>query len=119
MCSCRSPGGSSAMSDSPRSLSQLVGVRFKEYLREPEALFWSFGFPILLAIGLGIAFRAKPADIVHVAVVDGTVRSAQTATALRADKGMAVDLIALDSARAALRAGRVARAVRPGRAGNR
>ena len=30
--------------------------------REPEALFWSFGFPILLAIGLGIAFRSKPPD---------------------------------------------------------
>ena len=42
------------------SLWQLITVRFKEYTREPEALFWSFGFPILLAIGLGIAFRAKP-----------------------------------------------------------
>jgi hypothetical protein len=40
------------------SLGQLISVRFKEYLREPEALFWSFGFPILLAIGLGIAFRS-------------------------------------------------------------
>src|SRR5437764_11457106 len=99
------------------SLAQLVGVRFKEYLREPEALFWSFGFPILLAIGLGIAFRAKPADIVHVAVVDGTVRSAQTATALRASDGLAVELLSLDSARASLRTGRVALVVRPSDAG--
>ena len=62
------------MSDSgaraDNSLWQLVTVRFKEYTREPEALFWSFGFPILLAIGLGIAFRSKPADTVHVAVAD-------------------------------------------------
>ena len=52
------------------SLWQLIGVRFKEYIREPEALFWSFGFPILLAIGLGIAFRGKPADIAHAAAGD-------------------------------------------------
>src|SRR5215831_15763402 len=51
------------------SLWQLVSVRFKEYVREPEALFWSFGFPILLAIGLGIAFRSKPADVAHVAFI--------------------------------------------------
>ena len=51
-------------------LVQLILVRFREYLREPEALFWSFGFPILLAIGLGIAFRSKPPDVVHVAVVE-------------------------------------------------
>ena len=52
----------------PNPLAQLVGARFKEYMREPEALFWSFGFPILLAIGLGIAFRSKPADVRMTAV---------------------------------------------------
>jgi ABC-type multidrug transport system permease subunit len=95
------------------SLRQLVGVRFKEYLREPEALFWSFGFPILLAIGLGIAFRTKPADIVHVAVIDQGPRAAAMAGALRRDKGLAVELLVADSARAALRTGRVALVVVP------
>jgi ABC-2 type transport system permease protein len=99
------------------SLAQLVSVRFKEYLREPEALFWSFGFPILLALGLGIAFRAKPADTVHVAVVSGSPRSAATAGALKEDKGLAVDLLVADSARAALRTGRVALVVVPGDSG--
>lgn len=96
------------MSDRPSSLGQLVGVRFKEYMREPEALFWSFGFPILLAIGLGIAFRSKPPDIVHAAVVSSGPRSAQLADALRRDKGLAVDVLSQDSATAALRTGRVA-----------
>jgi len=39
------------------SLYQLTMVRFKLFLREPEAIFWIFCFPILLAMGLGIAFR--------------------------------------------------------------
>jgi ABC-type multidrug transport system permease subunit len=92
---------------------QLVGVRFKEYLREPEALFWSFGFPILLAIGLGIAFRSKPADIAHVAVIAGTPRTAQVAAALRQDKGLAVEELSADSARSALRTGRIAVVIEP------
>src|SRR3954471_8860403 len=98
------------MSEQPRDnpLGQLVLVRFREYLREPEALFWSFGFPVLLAIGLGIAFRSKPPDVVHVAVVSGTPRAAALAGALARDKGLAVDMMSADSAHAALRTGRVA-----------
>ena len=38
------------------SLYQLTITRFKLFLREPEALFWVFVFPILLAVGLGVAF---------------------------------------------------------------
>ena len=41
----------------------------KELWREPEVIFWVFGFPLLLALGLGIAFRNKPADITTVAIV--------------------------------------------------
>jgi ABC-2 type transport system permease protein len=93
-------------------LWQLVTVRFKEYTREPEALFWSFGFPILLALGLGIAFRSKPADVIHVAVVGGGPRTAALATSLHADSGLAVEALPTDSAAAALRTGRVALVVR-------
>jgi ABC-2 type transport system permease protein len=93
-------------------LWQLITVRFKEYTREPEALFWSFGFPILLALGLGIAFRSKPADVIHVAVADAGPRSAAIAAALHADSGLAVETLSADSAAAALRTGRVALIVR-------
>jgi ABC-2 type transport system permease protein len=89
-------------------LWQLVTVRFKEYTREPEALFWSFGFPILLAIGLGIAFRSKPADVVHIAVVDTGPTAAPLTIALRRDSTLAVEQLSPDSAAAALRTGRVA-----------
>jgi len=36
------------------SLYQLTAIRFRLLLREPEAVFWIFVFPILLAVGLGI-----------------------------------------------------------------
>jgi ABC-2 type transport system permease protein len=39
------------------ALRQLALLRIRSFVREPEALFWTFGFPILLAMGLGVAFR--------------------------------------------------------------
>ena len=49
--------------------SHLLAARLKELAREPEVVFWIFIFPLLLAFGLGIAFRNKPADISRVAIV--------------------------------------------------
>ena len=49
----------------------LLMARMLELKREPEVVFWVFVFPLLLALGLGIAFRNKPADVVSVAVVAG------------------------------------------------
>jgi hypothetical protein len=46
-------------------------ARLLELKREPEVIFWVFGFPVLLVLGLGIAFRNKPADITPVAIVAG------------------------------------------------
>jgi len=50
--------------------THLLAARMKELIREPEVIFWVFGFPILLALGLGIAFRNKPADVTEIAVVE-------------------------------------------------
>jgi ABC-type multidrug transport system permease subunit len=65
------------------SLYQLTMVRFRLVLREPEAVFWIFIFPILLAVGLGIAFRNRPADVLPVAAT-----TPQLTQALAADKGL-------------------------------
>ena len=48
---------------------RLLQARLKEMFREPEVIFWIFMFPILLALGLGIAFRNKPPDAARVVVV--------------------------------------------------
>src|SRR5580693_3216048 len=65
------------------SLYQLTSVRFRLILREPEAIFWIFIFPILLAVGLGIAFRNRPADVLPVGAT-----TAQLTHALAADHGL-------------------------------
>jgi ABC-2 type transport system permease protein len=50
----------------------LLMARLLELKREPEVVFWVFVFPLLLALGLGIAFRNKPGDAASVAIVAGT-----------------------------------------------
>ena len=74
---------SKKMSFETSSLFQLTATRLKLTLREPEAIFWIFVFPILLAIGLGIAFRNRPADVLPVGAT-----TEQLTQALAADKGL-------------------------------
>ena len=52
-------------------LAELTLVRLKELSREPEAVFWIFIFPIVLAAILGLAFRSRPPEALPVAVVSG------------------------------------------------
>jgi ABC-2 type transport system permease protein len=49
----------------------LLMARMLELKREPEVVFWVFVFPLLLALGLGIAFRNKPGDAASIAIVSG------------------------------------------------
>jgi ABC-2 type transport system permease protein len=49
----------------------LLAARMLELRREPEVVFWVFVFPLLLALGLGIAFRNKPGEAISVAIVSG------------------------------------------------
>jgi ABC-type multidrug transport system permease subunit len=76
----------SSLSES--SLYQLTSTRFRLFLREPEALFWVFVFPILLAVGLGIAFRNRPADVLQVGATN-----TQLAQALNSDKGLTASVL--------------------------
>jgi len=50
----------------------LLGARMLELKREPEVVFWVFVFPLLLAVGLGIAFRTKPGDASSIVIVQGS-----------------------------------------------
>ncbi len=68
-------------------LRELISSRVREFFREPEAIFWVYLFPVLLAVALGIAFRAKPVEKVRVVVEEGPV--AATAGALDAREAAA------------------------------
>jgi ABC-2 type transport system permease protein len=103
--------GSRVAADHP--LVQLTLVRFREFLREPEALFWAFAFPILLAVGLGIAFRNRPAEVIKVAVA-----TPDLAHSLQAEKQLDVQQLAPAAAAEALRGGKVALLALPGPSGS-
>src|SRR5437016_1829529 len=109
--SCRSPAGSCAMRDHP--LVQLTLARMREFYREPEAIFWVFGFPIVLAFALGIAFRNRGPGELRVGVLRGVGDSALAATLARAP-GLTAAVLDSDAARLQLRTGRVALIVVPG-----
>src|SRR5687768_8073175 len=85
--------------DNTPALIQLTLSRFREFYREPEAVFWVFVFPILLAAGLGIAFRNRPAEASRVAVVS-TAASSAVVDSLRTAEGIVVE--SLDDSAAAL-----------------
>lgn len=93
---------------------QLYLARLREFHREPEVIFWMFGFPVLLTLALGFAFRSKPAeDAIPVAVLQ-SAGSSQLATALAADPRLLPRELSSQDAQNALRMGRVALIVVPG-----
>lgn len=51
-------------------LAQLTLARLREFLREPGAVFWVFGFPILMVVALGFAFRSGPPQLPRIGLVE-------------------------------------------------
>ncbi|MGB2589446.1 MAG: ABC transporter permease [Candidatus Acidiferrum sp.] len=85
------------------ALVQLTLVRFRETMREPEALFWIFVFPILLAAGLGIAFRNRPAEVLKIAAV-----STELTKSFSREKLLSVQEVDAQTGENELRTGKVA-----------
>ena len=94
-------------------LVELTLARLRELLREPEAIFWVFVFPIVLAGILGLAFRSRPPEPLPVAVVDGP-RAAERLTALTAGGDLVASVLPEAEARQALVRGRVVLVVSAG-----
>lgn len=92
---------------------ELTLARLREFLREPEAVFWVFVFPILLACALGIAFRTKADPPAYVGVEQGPGADAVLAT-LKAARGIEARPVAPARVDGALRDGDVQLVVRPG-----
>ena len=84
---------------------QLTLMRGREMVREPGVLFWIFGFPILISVGLGLAFRTKGPEPLVVGALPGT--PADVSAALERG-GVTVRTLDPAAARLELRAGKVA-----------
>ena len=101
-----------------RSIVQLTLVRFREFIRQPEAVFWTFVFPILLAVGLGLAFRSRAPERPRIGVVASDVAGTQLLTSLTLDSTLiATGFNTSSAAEKALRTAKVAILVIPDGAG--
>ncbi len=85
-------------------LTQLFLARFREFIRQPEAVFWAYVFPLVMVIALGLAFRSEPVEAVAVAVQEGPLAE-ETAQRLGSDERFDVSVHSLDECRQRLRVG--------------
>ena len=97
-------------------LWQLTWTRHVAFLREPEAVFWVFMFPVLMALALGIAFRNQKPEPAPVAVVESAGAESLRAGLARSTL-LDVSVLPEEDARLALRRGKVAVLVRTGPSG--
>jgi ABC-2 type transport system permease protein len=94
-------------------LIELTKARFREFLREPEAVFWVFAFPVIMTCALGVAFRSSGDEPVIVGVIDGPASAAVTETLARAG-GFTIRAIPAGEVERAIRDGRAPVVVEPG-----
>ncbi len=98
-------------------LFQLTLARFREFYREPSAVFWVYGFPLLLAVALGVAFRDRPVEKITVDVVTdgagGHDAAEKLAEKLGADERLKVNLNPDAVAKNRLRTAKTGLVIRP------
>jgi ABC-2 type transport system permease protein len=94
-------------------LVELTLARLREFVREPEALFWSFLFPIVMSVAMAIAFPSRGEQPVRVGVPAG-VESDALRKSLGGDSAIALRDVSPDEELKLLREGEVNVIVRPG-----
>jgi len=90
-------------------------MRVREFLREREAVFWVFIFPVLMTFALGIAFRNTAPDKTLVAVeADATDPNvSEIVNVLSRSPEITVSVLPAEEAARALRSGKVSIVVKP------
>src|SRR4030095_3335353 len=96
-------------------LIELTTMRMREFLREREAVFWVFIFPVLMTFALGIAFRNTAPDKTFVAIEGDATNSSvsELANVLADSPELTSTVLSPDEAARALRSGKVAIVVEP------
>lgn len=59
---------------------QLLLARLREFIRQPEAVFWVYVFPLLMVVALGLAFRSRPVEATNVDIQQGPAAAGILAT---------------------------------------
>ncbi len=95
------------MSERPTrsALWELTSVRLKEFLREPDAVFWVFVFPLLLTVALGFAFREKPPERIPIGIASNA--RPQWAESLKKSPALLARVYSVEEGREQLRRGRI------------
>ena len=93
-------------------LVELTLARIREFLREPEAVFWVFIFPVLLALALGIAFRNTAPEKSRIAIENSGPQSAELAAALADSTQVNAVVLSPEEAAKELRTGKIDMVVR-------
>ena len=84
----------------------LTVARVREFLREPEAIFWVFLFPVVLALALGLAFRSQPPAALPIGIEAGPQAEGRR-VALAVAGRLAPQIVDRAEADRALRAGKL------------
>jgi ABC-2 type transport system permease protein len=105
-----------ANNQSPHPLLELTTMRVREFLREREAVFWVFVFPVLMTFALGIAFRNTAPDKTFVAIEADAANPSvsELANVLSHSPDIVSSVLSPDEAARALRSGKVALVIKPG-----
>jgi ABC-2 type transport system permease protein len=88
-------------------LIELTTIRLKEFLREPDAVFWVFAFPLLLTVALGFAFREKPPDRIPIGIVGGSPAAQARIASLQKSPALLVRVYSQAEGREQLRRGKI------------
>lgn len=94
------------------ALKQLVQARLREFLREPAAVFWVYGFPMIMIVTLGTAFRSQPIEAIKVSVIASSADH-PTAAALQQNERFQVTAVSEEAATLGLRTGKTDLVIKP------
>lgn len=94
------------MAERLNPLTELTLARIKEFARDPGAIFWTFGFPVVLAVALGLAFRSSPTPELRVALACAFDCKALTAE-LERSRDLTVTRVSHEGGLAALRRAKI------------
>jgi ABC-type multidrug transport system permease subunit len=82
----------------PRVLWQIGSSTLREFLRSPEAIFWTYGFPLLMALVLGLAFQHGAPGRLRV-IVEQAAHSNELRRLLAAESRLEIEVATADEAK--------------------